>query len=374
MNTRQNKEKRTPKQTTRMQGNSLGTPKGVVKKRSVNTAIVPDTDAKSGAMQKEAQPSTSTKCANPDCRIDSAPPHKCQACDNRLHHICCISVRLDIHRTIRGEEVRLDYTDVLACSRDCYNTLQCARGSKLPPLGEEDDGDEEEEDEEEIQRVRKRNKKNNQSSLSGKEGKKVSKSTASQEASIQDGDEDIKVISPTEIEVTTRRRHITSIKCPCRNNCGKLVNVGTYGANGGGENGCPHCPANPGRHWKIPADFVTHVQTTKRCLKKQGIEPDFMTPIQTLGPFLSWLANDMEYQLLREEGAKDGSSKMCKLFTCPSCNTCMSYAHRHAHLVNKHDLHIGLVDHVAHRGLNLGVFMDMIAAERSSTEQNDGST
>lgn len=55
---------------------------------------------------------------------------------------------------------------------------------------------------------------------------------------------------------------------------------------------------------------------------------------------------------------------MSKFFTFASCNTCMSFANRHAHLVNKYYLHIFLVDHVAHKDLYLGAFMDLIAAER----------
>lgn len=87
-----------------------------------------------------------------------------------------------------------------------------------------------------------------------------------------------------------------------------------------------------------------------------------MTPIQILGPFIAWLSNDVQYQLLREVGAKNGSSYMVKTFICPSCDTSMNYAHLHAHLVKKHKLHIGLANPDGHIGLDLASWMSLMSA------------
>lgn len=118
----------------------------------------------------------------------------------------------------------MDFTDVLACSTACYKILQGSSGSTIPPLEEE-----EESEEEEIQPVRKKNKSN----IASSSGSKMEK----EKASVKDSEETIKKLSATEIEVATKRRHRTAMYYPCRKNCGALVNVGTYGMNGGGQNG-----------------------------------------------------------------------------------------------------------------------------------------
>ena len=97
-----------------------------------------------------------------------------------------------------------------------------------------------------------------------------------------------------------------------------------------------------------------------------------MTPIQTLGPFLSWLANDVQYRILREEVAKDGATSMVKVFKCPSCHVSMLYAHRHAHLVKQHLLHIGAVDAESCEGLNLAAVIGMISTSGSDSNHNSG--
>lgn len=347
--------KRTPQQSTRLQGSALGTPKGVVRSRSVVTPTVSQVEAGSSESHSEVQ-ADNPKCENPDCRLDSVPTNNCHCCGKLMHHICCITQRLGLFRVVRGERVPLDLTDVLACSTDCYKILQGCKASTLPPLQETDNRNDD------IQKEPEKKK--------SKVVKNNGVSAAQNKVSDEGIEEKIKVISPSEIEVTTVRRHTTAIKCPCRNNCGKLVNIGTYGAHGGGMNGCPHCATNSGRHWRIPSDFISHVRNTKRCLKKQGIESEGMTPIQTLGPVLTWLANDVQYQSSREEGAKYGASTTVKHFTCPSCHVSMLYAHRHAHLVNKHNLRIGAVDAESVRGKDLSAVLAMVTTSGNESNSN----
>lgn len=180
-------------------------------------------------------------------------------------------------------------------------------------------------------------------------------------------------LSDTTVEVVIRRRFSSAVRCPCRKNCGELLNVGTYGHLGGGVNGCPHCGANKDRPWNSKKDLVNHMHRTKRCLKLQGFSNNISTPTEMLGPFLVWKSNDVQYQLQQEDGkTKDGYPKFIKLFDCPGCSATMRYAYRHSHLVRQHGLTAEKVDPARHRDFNLSHLIRALGAGPAPPAQSEG--
>lgn len=168
-----------------------------------------------------------------------------------MHHICCITQRLSLFRIIYGKIVAFDLTYALDFSTACYKILQVYKGSAIPPFKKP-----------KFLMMLSRKSKNRKRQKSKQARKKgVSKVPESPKKNIlEEGIESkMRKCFPTEIEVTTVRCHTTAIKCPCRTDCGELVKLGTYGANGGCINGCPHGPTNSGCHWHISVDFISHV-------------------------------------------------------------------------------------------------------------------
>lgn len=141
----------------------------------------------------------------------------------------------------------------------------------------------------------------------------AAKNRANYGSIIRAGHESITYIGNGRVEIIEKRHMISAVRCPCSNQCGKWVRVGTYAEHADETCSweCVHCGAVRKPSWAYSA-LRKHVIYQTSCLIKQGMNTKHENQRQCLGEDMLFKVDAKRY-VVKENGFKNIQMSVCFL-------------------------------------------------------------
>ncbi len=133
--------------------------------------------------------------------------------------------------------------------------------------------------------------------------------------------------SPTTCVVTSKRRYVTAVKCPCEfSKCSKLVQVGRYGRLATSTSAaCVHCGRIEKGGFNGVAQLKQHLLTNNKFRRIRGFK--VITHRNACGGHTQYYVNNPKFDV-----RKKTKNALVRMFKCPICHDEMNYDHRWKHV------------------------------------------